>query len=105
MALYVGAVKIDYLRVPGFPVEQFLRDLMLDPEVGLDEDDREDDEYWDGGSNGGNAFYEFDQEGMNKRANGWASQRNLGSSERDALLAWVNNLPYREDYIILHLNA
>ena len=105
MALYVGVVNFDYLRVPGFPVERFFRDLMLDPHLGLAEDDLDDDEYWDGGGNGGNAFYEFDRAGMTKRANGWADQQNLGSTERDALLTWVNDLPYRDDFITLHLSV
>lgn len=105
MSLDVGVVRIDYLTVPGFPVDDFFRDLMLDPHLGLDEDDLEDDEYWDGGNNAGNAFYEFDREGMTKRVNGWANRRNLGSNERDALLAWVDDLPYRDDSIILHLSV
>lgn len=107
MALDVGIVRVEYLSVPRFPVEAFFRDLMLNPELGLDEDDLEDDEYWDGGNNAGNAFYEFEREGLAKRANGWATKEKLGSLDRENLLKWVENLPYRSDTdtIMLHLSV
>ena len=107
MSLDVGVVKIDYLPVPGFPVEQFFFDLILDPESGLDDDDDDEDEYWDGGGGYGNAYYEFTRDGLVKRANGWAAAQNLGDAARSNLLNWIENLPYRSDSdtIMLHLSV
>ena len=109
MGLDVGVVSIDYLNVPGFPVERFLRNLMIDPNVGMGDNggDENEDEYWDGGGRYGNACYEFSRGGLVKRANGWATEEDVGATERATLLNWIENLPYREgsDTIMLHLSV
>ena len=104
MALDVGVVSINYLPVPSFPVDRFFRHLILDPNAGMGDDE---DEYWDGGGNGGNAFYEFTRDGLLNRANGWATVQNISDPERSTLLDWIENLPYRgeTDTLILHLSV
>ena len=108
MGLDVGVVSIDYLDVPGFPVERFLRDLMIDPKAGMGDggEDESDDKYWDGGGRYGNAYYEYSRGGLVKRANGWATEGDIGATERATLLNWIENLPHQEggDTIMLHLS-
>ena len=108
MSLSIGVVNIQYLQQPVQPMYGFMQALMENPEVGLGEDpDAEVDGFWDGGGNGGNSFYEFDHEGLAHRAEGWASEQNLSDAERENLLNWIENLPYRNDTdtIILHLSV
>ena len=40
---------------------------------------------------------------MIRRATGWAIRENLAQSERALLLDWIANLPWSDDYIMLHL--
>ena len=104
MSVSVGVMEIRYLQVPGFPVERFLRNLILHSEAGLDEDD---DEYWDGGGGFGNAYYEFTRDGLVKRVGSWVTAQDLDYADRGALLNWIENLPYRgdTDTIMLHLSV
>ena len=108
MSVSVGVVEFRYLDVPDFPVERFLRDLMIDPNAGMGEngDDENEDEYWDGGGGYGNAYYELSRGGLVKRANGWAAEEDVGATERATLLNWIENLPYQKsaDTIMLHLS-
>ena len=104
MSLSIGVVNITYLDQPGQPMYRFMWDLMADPEVGLGADRDENDGWWDGGSSGENAFYEFTRDGMLNRASGWADAQTLSDRERSTLLDWVENLPYRDDTIMLHLS-
>ena len=101
MGLDVGVVTIEYLERPAQPMYGFLQDLMAEPDVGIDEDD-EYEGYWGDGW-GENAFYEFYRDGLTARANGWANEKNLSTTDRDALLEWINRLPYRGDAVMLHL--
>ncbi len=108
MSVSVGVVEFRYLDVPDFPVERFLRDLMIDPNAGMGEngDDENEDEYWDGGGGYRNAYYELSRGGLVKRANGWAAEEEVGATERATLLNWIENLPYQKsaDTIMLHLS-
>ena len=63
-------------------MERFLRDLMIDPNVGMGDngDDENEDEYWDGGGGYGNAYYEYSRGGLVKRANGWATEEDVGAT-------------------------
>ncbi len=103
MGLDIGVVEISYLDRPGQPMYEFMGALMAQPDLGLSEDVDEDDSCWDGGNNGENAFYEFTREGLVNRATGWASSRNLNSEDTARLLGWIEGLPYRGDFIMLHL--
>ena len=103
MSLSIGVVNITYLEQPGQPMYRFMWDLMADPALGLDDSLDDDDWHWDGGGNGGNAFYEFTRDGLLNRANGWATAQNISGGERSAMLEWIENLPYRGDNIMLHL--
>ena len=101
MGLDVGVVTIEYLERPGQPMYGFLFDLMLDPHTGMDADWEEDDTWGGGWDN--NGLYEFSLAGMLNRANNWASHNNFGPSEKAKLLRWVENLPWEDDHIMLHL--
>ena len=109
MSLSIGVVTIEYLDYPGDLVDSFMRSLMENPSVGLDDMDAVDDDFWDGHGGFGNAFYEFEKGGLINRANGWATERNLSSNDRDALIRRIENLPYDPRYgsqtIMLHLSV
>ena len=102
MGLDVGVVKTTYLERPGQPIYGFLWDLMADPEVGLDDGQDEVDGFWDGGG-AENAFYEFCLDGLINRANGWATEQNLSPAQRNTLLDWIENLPYRDEPAIVQV--
>ncbi len=112
MSLSIGVVNVRYLEEPAQPILQFMADLRSSPTTGLDAyygdldargladplgDDREDEHWEDGG------FCEFRRAGMMRRATGWATEKSLSQSERTLLLDWLANLPWNDDYIILHL--
>ena len=103
MGLDIGVVNIDYLDTPSQPMYRFMWELMADPYVGLGDDLDDDDLHWDGGNSGENAFYEFTRDGLLNRANGWAAAQNLSDMDRSTLLNWIENLPYRDNFIMLHL--
>ena len=113
MGLSIGVVSIRYLDEPAEPMINFMDDLRASPSAGLDEyyrdldardeddplgDDDEDDEYWDDGG-----FCEFRRIGMIRRATGWAIRKNLSQSDRALLLEWIGNLPWNDDFVMLHL--
>ena len=112
MGLDIGVVKIEYLERPGQPMYGFMQDLQLNPMAGLheccaDSDRRNDaddmnegesDEIWNDGG-----FCEFHRNGLVKRASGWAIRKNLSPLERTQLLDWVANLPWQNDFLMLHL--
>ena len=99
MGLSVGVVSIDYLDEPQPPVSDFLKELAMNPNVGIDADD-----YWGGGW-ADNSFLEFQRSGLMKRARGWCTGRDLNDNERAAVVAWVSSLPWRDGYVMLHLGS
>ncbi len=103
MGLDVGVVSIEYLERPAQPMYGFLQDLMADPNVGTEFDPFDYVPGWGDGWEG-NAFYEFDRDVLLRRADGWAVKKNLDAVDRAMLLRWVDDLPYRGDAIMLHLN-
>ena len=100
MGLDIGVVNIDYLAVPGFPVSSFMRELVVGPIQ--DEDDECD--CWGGGW-AYNSLYEFSRDCLEKQANIWADKQGIDPDDRGTLLAWVSNLPYQSDLIMLHLSV
>ncbi len=103
MGLDVGVVTIEYLERPGQPMYRFLQDLMADPNVGDEFDPFDHEPAWGDGWEG-NAFYESERDVLLRRADGWAVKKNLDASDRAQLLQWVDDLPYRGDFIMLHLS-
>jgi hypothetical protein len=108
MGLAIGVVNITYLDQPPQPMYRFMQDLMENPDVGLDADDNdsvspEDESHWGDGW-GTDSFYEFFREGLLRRAGGWARQQDINPDAMTTLLNWVENLPYRDDVIMLHLS-
>ena len=104
MGFDAWAVKTEYQRLNlSFPaVNDFLFDLLLDPNTGYDED-LEDDDMW-GGSWDNNGLYEFSRVGLRKRANNWANDKNLSQADKARLRRWIRNLPWEDgDLITLHL--
>ena len=109
MSLSIGVVTIEYLDYQGDLVDSFMRSLMENPSVGLDDMDSIENGFWDGYGGFGNAFYEFEKGGLINRANGWATERNLSFTARTALIRRIENLPYDPRYgsqtIMLHLSV
>lgn len=103
MGLDVGVVTIEYLERPGQPMYGFLQGLMADPAVGTDMDLFEDNSPWEAGD-GENVFYEFERDELLRRADRWAVKQEIDAAERATLLQWVDDLPWRGDFITLHLN-
>lgn len=113
MSLSIGVVSVQYLDEPAQPVLGFVEDLRLRPSTGIEEyyqdlddrdeedplgDDESEDEFWEDGG-----FCEFRRIGLMRRAMGWAINKNLSISERGLLLDWIANLPWNDDFIMLHL--
>ena len=97
MGLSVGVVSINYLDEPKPPVSDFLKDLAMSPDLGMEGD------HWGGGWNE-NTFVEFEQAVLIERANDWCTERGIGASRQAELLAWISSLPGRDGYVMLHLN-
>ena len=96
MALSVGVVTIEYLDEPKPPVSNFLKDLAMNPGLGLEGDS------WGGGW-GENTFLEFEQDVLTERATNWCTEKDLDGTECAAVYAWVSGLPSRNGYVMLHL--
>ena len=104
MGLDIGVVKIEYLERPGQPMYRFMQDLMANPGIGTDMDLFDDDSVWEA-SDEGNAFYEIERDQLLRRADGWAVKNRIDAADRARLLQWVDDLPWRGDFIMLHLNV
>ena len=104
MGLDIGVVKIEYLERPDQPMYGFMRDLMTEPNIGTDEDYLDDDLPPWKVADEGNVFYEFERDSLLRRADGWAVKKSIDAADRARLLQWVDDLPWRGDCIMLHLN-
>ncbi len=104
MAMDVGVVTIQYLDRPQQPVSDFLNDLLIESLWALEDPEEEDEEAWGGGWSN-NGFLEFSRSYLDRRVKEWADRRNAGNAARAALLAWVANLPWKENMIMLHLGG
>lgn len=107
MGLDVGVVTFEYLPEPQPPVHDFLCDMLLDPYTGIDEeyeDDRSLYEEWSGRWDN-NGMYEFSHDGLISRARNWADDHSMGESAKNDLLSWVEELPWQNDMVSLHLGA
>lgn len=98
MGLSVGVVSIEYLAEPQPPVSDFLKDLVMNPDLGLEDGS----DYWGGGW-GENTFLEFELSALAQRANNWCTERDISASGRADVLFWISSLPSRGDYVMLHL--
>ena len=96
MGLSVGVVSIDYLAVPQPPVSDFLKDLLLNPQLAMDD--------WGGGW-ADNSFLEFQRAAFSKRARNWCTEAGIDESGRKAIRAWIRALPWRDGYVMLHLGS
>ena len=114
MGLDIGVVSIQYLERPEPPMYEFMLDLRLNSMIGLrdyyaDSDSRDDaDDMDDGGSDeiwNDGGFCEFTRNGLMKRASGWAIRKNLTPSEKAQLWDWIASLPWRNDFLMLHLGV
>ena len=74
MGLSVGVVSIDYLDEPQPPVSDFLKELAMNPNVGIDADD-----YWGGGW-ADNSFLEFQRPALTRRACNWCADKSIDAS-------------------------
>ncbi|MBM3943093.1 MAG: hypothetical protein FJ316_09260 [SAR202 cluster bacterium] len=93
MGLDVGVVNITYLEYPNEPVYDFLCAL-AGGELGED---------WGGGW-GGNALVEFRKYSLLQKAGNWAEDKGLATQERELLRQWIEDLPWRNDDIMLFLS-
>ena len=100
MGLDVGVVTFEYLPEPQPPVHDFLYDMLLDPYTGIDEEYEDDD--W-GGNWDDNGMYEFSHDGLISRARNWADGHSISESAKNDLLSWVEDLPWQNDMVSLHI--
>ena len=98
MGLSIGVVSIDYLDEPQPPVSDFLKDLALNPALGIDNDG----DYWGGGW-AENTFLEFELSALILGADVWSINNDLSEAEWTSLETWLSNLPSRDGYVMLHL--
>ena len=103
MAMDVWAVKTEYshLKRPAPPIYDFLYDLMLNPNTGMNNDFAGDDTWGSSWTN--NGLYEFSRIGLRRRALNWANSHNLSQAEKAQLRRWIRNLSWQDDLITLHM--
>ena len=92
MGLDIGVVRINYLRRPDGPAYEFARDLSFDP----DEAD------WNG-SSPEHTFVEYSRETMLSVMDRYAAKNKLTQSDTAKIRAWMDELPWKDDTIMLHL--
>ncbi len=95
MGLSVGIVSIEYLDRPPEPIYGFLGDVAAT--AGWDDDS------WGGGFME-NAFVEHDHRGLLRKARAYAKEKELPLTDKRSLYRWLRQLPWRGDYIMLHLS-
>ena len=92
MGMDIGVVKIAYLERPEETAYDFARHL------GLEADEAD----WNG-SSAENTFVEFTRETMLSVLNGYAARNSLSQSDTAKIRAWLDDLPWNNDTIMLHL--
>ena len=93
MGLDVGVVKVAHLERPVGVIYDFLWTLA----------EQFDEAVWGGGWEG-NAFIEITELNMLTRAIIYAAEHNLSQQDSDDVVAWIRQLPWNGDTIMLHLN-
>ena len=101
MGLSVGVVSIDYDHNPPVTVRDFLTELSADPDI-KDYADEEGPAYLSGVMDDVGLLDVF-QDDLMERAEIWCGARNTASAERDELLNWLSNLPWKAGIVRLHL--
>lgn len=103
MAMYVYVVTESHLDLPSDEVYDFMRSL---PRAwhnpGIYQHSLEYSSWgttWEG-----NAIMELERLDLLNRANLWAESRGVKLAERINLLNWIGALPYRGDFVMLHLS-
>ncbi len=110
MGLDIGVVTIDYLDRPETPVKEFLFHLATDAFLGCadeeyEEDTNDEEQYIWGGSWGGNTLVEFSRSYLNWKADRWVSNQSIGAEERITIRRWIDELPWENDMVMLHLGG
>ena len=93
MGLDVGTVQIEYLTRPDEPTYDFLWHLNVNAEQAD----------WNG-SAGESTFVEFTRHNMLARLNQFASKGTVAAPDVQRIRHWINDLPWRDDVIMLHLS-
>lgn len=104
MGLGIAVMTSQIVDTPVNLVSEFVHTIMSDPDLtALKGPDVELDDVW-GPSWEGNAIYEFTQEGLEARADIYASSNTLSVDDHTTLKAWVSDLPWNgSETIMLHL--
>ena len=110
MRLAVGVVTIKYLNEPDRLVNEFLSHLVDDASLGCDDEEYEvdthnDEPYMWGGGWEGNMLVEFSRPYLNWKADQWVNSQGIGTETRDAVQRWIDELPWNNDMIMLHLGV
>ena len=93
MGLHIGVVKIDYLSRPSEPAYGFLKYLAINVRVAE----------WRGGWQG-NSIFELTRRRMLALGRLYGKQNGLSQDKRKRLTEWINELPWDDETIMLHLN-
>ncbi len=103
----VGVVTIEYLEHPEGPVHDFLAALSLDPTLGDCDDEYEERDDFDGEDYvwASSNIVEFSRHYLDWRVERWVNGHDIGVSGTSALRNWIDNLPWRNDYIMLHIGG
>ena len=95
MGADIGVVTIEYLERPDEPIYGFIQEI---PSL-LDCDNRSWSGAWEG-----NFFLQTDRQRLLAASRYYASRRHLSTHEREELTEWVNELPWKGDIVMLHLD-
>ena len=101
MALSVGIVNIEYDHNPPRTVRDFFGDMVSNPDIDV-LNDGESAGYWSGEMDEAGMLDLFQDE-LTPLAENWCSDRSMTDAQRDELLGWLANLPWRYGSIRLHL--
>ena len=92
MGLDVGVIQVDYLPRPVGQAYRFLWYL----------NENADGADWNG-STAENTFAQYTRETLWAQLRDYASRNDLSESERRGLRRWIDDLPWKDDLITLHL--
>lgn len=93
MGLDVWVVKMEHVDSPKEPVRGFLDDLIRE---GFDDT-------W-GGVVESNAYFEADEEDLERKAKAYAFDEKLSREDAEKVVSWVRNLPWEDGALSLNVN-
>ncbi len=107
MRLIVGVVTINYFDEPTGVVRDFLVDLTARFDLGDADPEYEEEDDYDGDHytwcNDG--IVEFSRHYLNWKMDKWTDSEGIPVERKAEVQRWIADLPWKNDYVMLHLEA